>query len=70
MIRVVFEHTKQLFAMGMADEATLTPTIWHNGTTYYRVETHRHYILYRAAISGFGAGQPGDSRPVFDAGQR
>lgn len=71
MIRVVVEHTPALFAiLGLYDD-NLPQTLTIDGQTFYRAETHDHYVLYKAALSGWGAaGQPNDPRPVFDAGQR
>lgn len=64
MIRVVVQESPNLFALCYEDEATLLQTFVHNGRTYYRAETHNHYVLYRAAISGWGAGG------TFDRAQR
>lgn len=72
MIRVVIQHSPSLFSMALVDEVDLTPTFAYDDQTYYRAETHDHYVLYRAAISGWGAAapNPNDARPVFDPRQR
>lgn len=74
MIRVVAQHSPALFAiLGVfpESETTLAPTIKIDGQTYYRTETHHHYVLYKAALSGWGAaGRPNDPRPAFDPAQR
>lgn len=56
MIRVVAQHSPSLFAiLGLAEEHELPPQMKVEGhdTTYYRAETHDHYVLYKAAISGW-----------------
>jgi len=71
MIRVVFQYTPALFGLVLLDEAELTPVIAYGGHSYYRSETHAHYVLYRMAVSGWGAApNPDDPRPVFDPAQR
>jgi hypothetical protein len=70
MIRVVCQCAPNLFTISLVDEANLEPTFMHDGTTYYRAETHHHYVLYKAAVSGWGAGKPGDTREPFDRAQR
>lgn len=72
MTRVVVQHSPSLFSLAPADETTLTAVFEHNGQTYYRAETHAHWVLYRAALSGWGAAAPNpeDARPVFDPRQR
>lgn len=73
MTRVVAQHSPSLFAiLGLFPEEQLTSTINLDGLTYYRAQSKHHYVLYKAAISGWGAAapNPNDPRPVFDAGQR
>ncbi len=78
MIRVMVEHSPKLFeiigwydAPSLTGEAPLPPTIESSGQTFYRVLTKPTYVLYRAAISGWGASKdPSDTRPVFPAAQR
>ncbi len=56
MIRVVAQHSPSLFGfLGLFKEARLTPTLDVGGHTYYRAESHKHYVLYKAALSGWGA---------------
>ena len=54
MIRVVVQHAPNLYALSLVDEAHLQPVFEHNGETYYRAETHAHWILYKRAVSGWG----------------
>lgn len=75
MIRVVAQHAPNLYAiLGLFpnDAETLAPTIAINGLTYYRAESHDRWVLYKAALSGWGAAAPNptDTRPTFDARQR
>ncbi|HKB80739.1 MAG TPA: hypothetical protein VKH35_13580 [Thermoanaerobaculia bacterium] len=71
MIRVVFEYTPSIFGLVYLDEAELTPVITYGGRSYYRAETHQHYVKYRSALSGWGAAPNADDpRPVFDPQQR
>lgn len=72
MIRVVVQHSPSLYSIAPAEEAALTSTFEHEGQTYYRAETHDHWVLYKAALSGWGAAapNPNDARPVFDPRQR
>lgn len=75
MVRVVAQHAPNLYAiLGVfpANAETLAPTIALDGRTYYRAETHDHWVLYKAALSGWGAAapNPNDPRPTFDARQR
>lgn len=56
MIRVVAQHSPNVYAIvGLFDEENLTPTVQLEGVTYYRAETHVHFVLYKAAISGWGS---------------
>lgn len=72
MIRIVVQHAPNLYALGLVEEAAVTPTFEHGGTTYYKAETHDHWVLYKPALSGWGAAapDPSDPRPTFDANQR
>lgn len=75
MIRVVAEHSPALFAiLGVfpGGVETLAGTLELEGGTYYKAEVKTHYVLYRRAISGWGAAapNPNDPRPVFAPGQR
>lgn len=62
MIRVVCQHSPSLFSLSIADEKSLVPTFVHEGVTFYRSETHNHYVLYRSAISGWGEAKQLDPR--------
>lgn len=73
MIRVVAQHAPNLFAiLGFIepDECPIELTV--NDLTYYKAERHERWVLYKAALSGWGAAapNPSDPRPVFDARQR
>ena len=73
MIRVVLEQAPNLYALtGEIDEKELGPTMHVLGSTYYRAYTKNHFVMYRRAISGWGAAapNPSDPRPVFAPGQR
>lgn len=55
MIRIVVQHSPTLFAiLGLIDEASLMPELIAYGQTFYRSETHDHYVLYKAALTGWG----------------
>lgn len=60
MIRVVVQESPTLFALGTypGDADTLAPTFEREGQTYYRAETHLHWVLYKKAISGWGDARP------------
>lgn len=65
VIRVVVQHSPSLYAILGAypvDSEFLTLTLKMDGQTFYRAETHDTYVLYRAALSGWGAGGTFDSR--------
>ena len=76
MLRVVVEHTPQLFAiLGLHDETACEPTLTlldadGRPHTYYRTRSTPRWVLYRAAVSSIGAGQPGDPQPAFSPDQR
>lgn len=72
VIRVVVQHAPNLFAILGLFDPELPATLTMNGKTFYRAEVKDHYVLYRAALSGWGAAapNPGDDRPVFAPGQR
>lgn len=75
MIRVVAQHAPNLFAIfGLAEKHEDCPATLHvdDRGTYYRAESHDHWVLYKAALSGWGAAapNPNDARPVFDPRQR
>jgi hypothetical protein len=74
LIRVVAQHAPNLFGLlGLMNSEECPSVIVVEGRgTYYRAETHDHYILYKAALSGWGAAAPNpeDARPVFDPRQR
>lgn len=72
MIRVVIEHAPNLYALTYVGEHELQPVMMAAGSTYYRVKTFDHYVLYRTALSGWGAAAPNpdDGRPVFHPEQR
>ena len=72
-VRIVAEHSPSRFAiLGLCREDEAPPEMFVNGTTYYRAKSTPRWILYRAAISGWGAAapDPSDPRPVFSPGQR
>lgn len=72
-IRVVCQDSPSLFRMlGICREEECAPVIDDGRMTYYLAERHHHYILYKAALSGWGAAAPNpmDPRPVFDPAQR
>ena len=56
--RVVLQHTPKIFALvGIHDDAEpwLAGTqVEISGKTYFRAETHDHYILLKAAVEGWG----------------
>ena len=76
MVRVIVEHAPNLFAIiGLHDEAECAQMLTMVDAekiphTYYRARSTPRWVLYRAAVSGWGAGQPGDTRPPFESGQR
>lgn len=78
MIRIVAEHAPNLFAIFGAidtpEEAPATVELDALGVraTYYKAVVKNHFILYRRALSGWGAAapNPNDARPVFDPRQR
>ncbi len=78
MIRIVAEHAPNLFAIvGWFDQtddlpATLELDALGTRATYYKSIVKQHFVLYRRAISGWGAAapNPNDARPVFDPRQR
>lgn len=73
MIRVVIEESPTLYRiLGLAAVEDVAQVFEATGRTFYRAELHNHYILYKAAISGWGAAapNPNDPRPVFSPGQR
>jgi hypothetical protein len=72
LIRAVFAIRPGLFGLVPLEDTEIVPTMRVEGTTYYRAETHDHWVLYKPALSGWGAAapNPGDARPVFDPRQR
>lgn len=54
VIRVVVQHSPTLFSISLADERALTSTFEYQDQTFYRAETHDHWVLYKAALSGWG----------------
>lgn len=74
IVRVVAQESPTLFRiLGGAELDTLQREfVGSDGITYYRAETHDHWVLYKAAISGWGAAapNPADPRPVFSPEQR
>jgi hypothetical protein len=57
MTRVVIQESPSLFALAIfpGTPEDLSPTFEKDGVTYYRSEIHHHYVLYKKAISGWGA---------------
>lgn len=66
-IRVMAEDGPTLIRhLGLVDAETLTKVIQVDGETFYRAETHDHYVLYKKALSGWGGtdnGQGGQFVP-------
>lgn len=71
-IRVVVEFEPGRYALSLEEVDRLRPTFDYEGQTYYRSRSFNHYVLYKPAISGWGAAapNPNDARPVFDPRQR
>lgn len=67
MIRVVVEVEPTIYTLGICDEAAVTPTFVHQGTTYYLCERRARWVRYKPALSGWGAAT---DHPTFDPRQR
>lgn len=53
MIRIVVEYHPRLFAiLGLFDPKKASPILERDGVSFYKAESHDHYILYRQAIQG------------------
>ena len=54
-VRVVAQHAPNLFAIvGLFDPDGLPSSTEFDGETYYRAESHDHWILYKRAVTGWG----------------
>ncbi len=73
MIRLVFEHSPELYSMCGHDEAIDGPipqTCTVNGDTFYRVESTPRWILFRQAVKGHGERNAGGGRHTLHEDQQ
>jgi len=56
MRRVVFEHSPSLYGLSVREDGETPSSLrGQDGSTYYLAEQKHHYVLYRRAVSGWGA---------------